>query len=99
MHFIFEPLDIMYRKYGIPWAHGCAGAVIAKLASLVPKPRVNLTGFHGFFVGMPHHPNSQFRLTVTPAKRGKGEGKQMSDLKEDKTPDERRTAMTWAHQK
>jgi hypothetical protein len=34
MHFIFEPLDIMYRKYGIPWAHGCAGAVIAKLASL-----------------------------------------------------------------
>jgi hypothetical protein len=67
---------------------------IAKLASLVPKPRVNLTRFHGVFVGMPHHPNSKYRLTVTPAKRG--EGKQRGDLKEDKTPDERRTAMTWA---
>jgi hypothetical protein len=67
---------------------------IAKLASLVPKPRVNLTRFHGVFVGMPHHPNSKYRLTVTPAKRGKG--KQRGDLKEDKTPDERRSAMTWA---
>jgi hypothetical protein len=45
---------------------------IAKLASLVPKPRVNLTRFYGVFVGMPHHPNSKYRLTVTPAKRGKG---------------------------
>jgi hypothetical protein len=44
---------------------------------------------------MPHHPNSQYRLTVTPAKRG--EDKQRGDLKEDKAPDERRTAMTWAH--
>jgi hypothetical protein len=68
MHFIFEPLDIMYRKYGIPWAHGYAGAVIAKLASLEPKSRVNLTRFHGVFVGMSHHPNSKSRLTVTPAK-------------------------------
>jgi hypothetical protein len=62
---------------------------IAKLASLVPKPRVNLTRFHGVFA-----PNSKYRLTVTPAKRGKG--KQRGDLKEDKTPDERRSAMTWA---
>jgi hypothetical protein len=62
---------------------------ISKLASLVPKPRVNLTRFHGVFA-----PNSKYRLTVTPAKRGKG--KQRVDLKEDKTPDERRTAMTWA---
>jgi hypothetical protein len=68
MHFIFEPLDIMYRKYGIPWAHGCAGAVIAKLASLVPKLKVNLMRFHGVFVGMPHNPNSKYRLRVTPAK-------------------------------
>ena len=36
---------------------------IAKLAALVPKPRVNLTRFHGVFA-----PNSQ---QVTPAKRGK----------------------------
>jgi hypothetical protein len=43
---------------------------------------------------MPHHSNSKYRLTATPAKRGKG--KQKGDLKEDKTPDERRSAMTWA---
>jgi hypothetical protein len=48
MHFIFESPNIMYRKYGIPWAHGCAGAVIANLASLVPKLRVNLTRFTVF---------------------------------------------------
>jgi hypothetical protein len=64
--------------------------LIAKLASLVPKPRVNLTLFHGVFIGMPHHPNSKYRLTVTPAKRGKD--KQRGDLKEDKAPDERRAA-------
>ncbi len=62
---------------------------ISKLASLVPKPKVNLTRFHGVFA-----PNSKYRVTVTPAKRGKG--KQKGGLKEDKTPDERRTAMTWA---
>jgi hypothetical protein len=66
---------------------------IAKLASLVPKPKVNLTQFHGVFVGMPHHPNSQYRLTVTPEKRG--EDKQRGDLKGDKAPDARRTTMTW----
>jgi hypothetical protein len=64
---------------------------IAKLASLVPKPRVNLTRFHGVYVGMPHHPNSKYRLTVTPAKRRKG--KQRGNLKEDKTPDERRSVL------
>jgi hypothetical protein len=40
---------------------------IAKLAALVPKPRVNLTRFHGVFA-----PNSMHRVQVTPAKRGKG---------------------------
>jgi hypothetical protein len=40
---------------------------IAKLAALVPKPRVNLTRFHGVFA-----PNSKHRALVTPAKRGKG---------------------------
>ena len=40
---------------------------IARLAALVPKPRVNLTRFHGVFA-----PNSRDRAAVTPAKRGKG---------------------------
>ena len=66
---------------------------IAKLASLVPKPKVNLTRFHGVFVGVPHHPNSKHRILVTPGRRGKGGRKAIG---QDKTPEERRSAMTWA---
>jgi hypothetical protein len=40
---------------------------IARLAALVPKPRVNLTRFHGVLA-----PNHRWRGLVTPAKRGKG---------------------------
>ena len=61
---------------------------IAKLASLVPKPKVNLTRFHGVFA-----PNSKHRILVTPARRGKGGRKAIG---QDKTPAERRSAMTWA---
>ena len=65
---------------------------IAKLAALVPKPRVNLTRFHGVFA-----PNSKHRMRVTPAKRGKG--RELNRLKEeswlDKTPAERHASMTW----
>jgi hypothetical protein len=55
----------------------------------VPKPRVNLTGFHGVFA-----PNSQHRVQVTPAKRGKGNQAKVAD--ELPTPAERRASMTWA---
>jgi len=61
---------------------------IAKLAALVPKPRVNLTRFHGIFA-----PNSKHRVDVTPAKRGKG---RPHEENEDKTPAQRHKAMTWA---
>ena len=61
---------------------------IAKLAALVPKPRVNLTRFHGVFA-----PNSKHRVEVTPAKRGKGRTRQEN---EDKTPEQRHQSMTWA---
>jgi len=64
---------------------------IAKLASLVPKPNVNLTGFHGVFAGAPDRPNSEHRIAVTPARRGKGRRKAIG---QDKTPEERSTAMT-----
>ena len=63
---------------------------IAKLAALVPKPRVNLTRFHGVFA-----PNSKHRALVTPAKRGKGSLKVAED-KDEKTPAHRHVAMTWA---
>lgn len=60
----------------------------AQLAALVPKPRVNLTRFHGVFA-----PNSKHRVDVTPAKRGKGSKHHESD---DKTPEQQHKAMTWA---
>ena len=58
------------------------------LAALIPKPRVNLTRFHGVFA-----PNSKYRLDVTPAKRGKGRPRHKD---EDKHPEQRHQAMTWA---
>ena len=39
------------------------------LAALVPKPRVNLTRFHGVFA-----PNSKYRAQVTLAKQEEAEG-------------------------
>lgn len=65
---------------------------IAKLAALVPKPRVNLTRFHGVFA-----PNSKHRVDVTPAKRGKKSDKLESSEMDwlDKSPAERHRAMTW----
>jgi len=47
---------------------------IAKLAVLVPKPKGNLTRFHGVFA-----PNSKHRALVTPAKRGKGSKPKVAD--------------------
>jgi hypothetical protein len=47
---------------------------------LVPKPKVNLTRFHGVFA-----PNSKHRVDVTPAKRGKGSTRHEN---EDKTPEQ-----------
>ena len=62
---------------------------IARLAALVPKPRVNLTRYHGVLA-----PNHRWRGLVTPAKRGKGV-KQIANT-EVRTPAERHAAMTWA---
>ena len=62
---------------------------IARLAALVPKPRVNLTRYHGVFA-----PNSHAREQVTPARRGKRA--LPPPEKESRTEAERRGAMTWA---
>ena len=58
------------------------------MVALVPKPRVNLTRFHGIFA-----PNSKYWALVTPAKRGKA--KTVKALI-DQTPAEKRASMTWA---
>lgn len=62
---------------------------IARLAALVPRPRVNLTRFHGVFA-----PNSKHRVLVTPARRGRGSKPQVPDEAQDQTPAERRAVMT-----
>jgi hypothetical protein len=62
---------------------------IARLAALVPKPRVNLTRYHGVLAH-----NHRWRGLVTPAKRGKGV-KRISNT-EVRSPAERHAAMTWA---
>jgi ferredoxin-like protein FixX len=61
------------------------------LAALVPKPRVNLTRFHGVFA-----PNSKHRALVTPAKRGKGNKSHAHNETEERTLVERHSAITWA---
>jgi len=63
---------------------------ISRLVSLVPKPQVNLTRFHGVFA-----PNSKYRKLVTPARQGKRK-KIQSAVVTDQTPAEKRASMTWA---
>ena len=62
---------------------------MARLAALVPKPRVNLTRYHGVLA-----PNHRSRCLITPAKRGKGV--QRISTTEVRSPTERHAAMTWA---
>ncbi len=64
---------------------------ISRLAALVPKPRVNLTRYHGVLA-----PNSKYRARVTPARRGKGKQVSAGDETPQQTPAERRASMTWA---
>jgi hypothetical protein len=62
---------------------------IARLAALVPKPRVHLTRFHGVFA-----PNSQYRAQVTREAKLK---KNQSTAKDDPEDGEkRRSQMSWA---
>ena len=76
-----------------PWRNGTTHVIfeplnfISRLASLVPRPRINLTRFHGVFA-----PNSQYRAHVT--RRDKG--KKPVTPGETRTPDGQRSAMTWA---
>ncbi len=62
---------------------------ISRLVALVPRPRVNLTRFHGVFA-----PNSKYRVQITPAKRGRVNIPGTPE--DDRTPAEHRAAMTWA---
>lgn len=60
-HVCFEALNFAAPAY--PCARGMSASmhVIARLAALVPRTRVNLTRFHGVFA-----PNSHLRAQVVP---------------------------------
>ena len=79
-----------------PWRNGTTHVIfepldfISKLVSLIPKPRDNLTRFHGVFA-----PNSKSRARITPARRGKRKRSCFTD-EADQTPAEKRASMTWA---
>jgi hypothetical protein len=64
---------------------------MARLVALVPRPRVNLTRFHGVFA-----PNSKYRARVTPAKRGRRKKIVAPNETREQTPAEQRYSMTWA---
>jgi hypothetical protein len=79
-----------------PWRNGTTHVIfepldfISRLVALVPRPRINLTRFHGVFA-----PNSKYRSRVTPARRGKRKKRyQANDI--DQTHAEKRASMTWA---
>ena len=61
---------------------------IARLAALVPKPRANLTRYHGVLA-----PNHRWRGEVTPAKRGKDVKRTSND--EVRSTVQHHPAMTW----
>jgi len=84
---IFEPVDFAAPAH--PCARGIRASlhVIAKLAALIPKPRVNLIRLDGVFA-----PNSKHRVWVTPARRGKGSRKVVTD-QDEKTPAQSHVAM------
>ena len=80
-----------------PWRNGTTHVIfepldfISRLVALIPKPRVNLTRFHGVFA-----PNSHHRARVTLAKRGRRKKTKTVNDQQDQTPAERHAAMTWA---
>ena len=67
--------QVRYR-FKSPWRDGTTDVVLepldflARLAALVPRPRINLTRFHGLFA-----PNSRLRARVIPARRAAGAAK------------------------
>ena len=68
-----------------------AGFRTARLAALVPPPRVHLTRYHGVFA-----PRSKLRAAVTPARRGIGAPQPLPAADPAKPPTPRHVAMSWA---
>jgi hypothetical protein len=66
--------------------------LMARLAALVPPPRMHLTRFHGVFA-----PHSKLRAAVTPAHRGIGAPQRCATaIEQEHPPTPRHVAMNWA---
>jgi hypothetical protein len=66
--------------------------LMARLAALVPPPRMHMTRFHGVFA-----PHSKLRAAVTPAHRGIGAPKASAQTGEqEQPPTPRHVSMNWA---
>jgi hypothetical protein len=63
--------------------------LMARLAALVPPPRMHLTRYHGVFA-----PHSRLRAAVTPA--GRGMSARASSTEAGSAPPRRHVAMSWA---
>ena len=64
---------------------------IARLAALVPKPRVNLTRFHGVYA-----PNCKLRSVITSGGKTKSSNIKKKKINDDQSDVSRRAGMTWA---
>ena len=77
----------MRYRFKTPWRDGTTDVVLepldflARLAALVPRPRINLTRFHGLFA-----PNSRLRARITPARRGRGAAIESPTVGRDEAP-------------
>lgn len=65
--------------------------MMARLAALVPPPRMHLARYHGVFA-----PRAKLRAAVTPAHRGVGAARQPAPGAEGKPPLPSHVAMSWA---
>ena len=85
------PQGLIRYAMKTPWKNGTTHLLfepldlIARLAALVPKPRINRIRYHGVFA-----PNSSLRAQVTPARCGR----RPADEIEIRTPAERHAAMS-----
>jgi hypothetical protein len=64
---------------------------MARLAALVPKPRVNLTRLHGVYA-----PNCKLRSAITSGNKKKSDNNKKKKIIDDQSDVSRRTTMTWA---
>ena len=84
-------------KLKTPYRNGTTHVVfepldfMAKLAALIPKPKVNLTRFHGVFA-----PNSKYRKVITNEGKAKKSKLNKIKLKSNQTEKDKRKTMSWS---